>query len=248
MCCTPTYALRLAEVAREAGIDPAGLPLRRTIHAGEPGASVLATKACIEQALGVRCYDHAGASEVGAHSFECEPQPGSIHVIESEFIVEVLEPGGDQPVIPGQQGELVLTNLGRAGFPVIRYRTGDAVQVDPAPCPCGRTLVRLAGGIVGRVDDMLVIRGVNVFPSAIDELVRGTAGIDEYRVTVTSRRHMGHLVIEVECTDGFDSATASSQLTQAFGRALSLQPEVVPVERGTLPRFELKAQRFFVEA
>lgn len=247
MCCTPTYAFRLAEVARERGIDPTTLPPRVTVHAGEPGASIPATKAGIEREWGVRCYDHAGASEVGGHSFECAPQPGSIHVIESEFIVEVLDPDGSDYVPPGERGELVLTNLGRPGFPVFRYRTGDIVQVDPTPCPCGRTFVRLSGGIVGRVDDMLVIRGVNVFPSAIDEIVRGIHAVDEYRVTVTSQRHMGQLVIEIECAEGADPAGTSRDLVAAVNRRLAFQPEVVPVERGVLPRFELKARRFVID-
>jgi len=247
MCCTPTYALRLAEVAREEGIDPAALPVRITVHAGEPGASVPATKARIESAWGARAYDHAGASEVGAHSFECQPQPGSVHIIESEFIAEVVEPGGDRPVAAGERGELVITNLGRPGFPVIRYRTGDLVEVDPAPCPCGRTFVRLAGGVIGRADDMVVVRGVNVFPSAVEELVRRHDGVDEYRVTITRRREMGHLLIEIECADGVDATAIATEMTEGFARNLALRPEVVPVPRGTLPRFELKARRFFVE-
>jgi phenylacetate-CoA ligase len=248
MCCTPTYALRLAEVAREQGIDPTKLSLRVTIHAGEPGASIPATKARIEQEWGVRCYDHAGASEVGAHSFECASQPGSIHVVESEFIAEVLEPETGRPVRPGERGELVLTGLGRPGFPVLRYQTGDVVQVDPTPCPCGRTFVRLSGGIVGRVDDMFVVRGVNVFPSAVDEIVRRVRGIDEYRVTVTRRHQMSHLVIEIECADGDDPAETCLALAAAIQRELTFRPEVVPVDRGRLPRFELKARRFFVDA
>ncbi len=248
MCCTPTYALRLAEVAREEGIDPARLGVRTTVHAGEPGASVPATKARIERTWGVRAYDHAGASEVGAFSFECAPQPGSVHVIESEFVAEVVEPGGERPVGPGERGELVLTNLGRVGFPVIRYRTGDLVEIDPEPCPCGRTFLRLAGGVIGRADDMVVVRGVNVFPSAVEELVRRHDGIDEYRVTVTRRREMAHLLIEIECAEGRDAAGVAGVVAEGFARDLALRPEVVPVPRGTLPRFELKAKRFFVQA
>lgn len=244
MSCTPTYALRLAEVARERGIDPAASPLRVTVHAGEPGASMPAMKARIEQEWGVRCYDHAGASEVGAHGFECAPQPGSIHSIESEFIIEVLDPNGSDPMPPGEQGELVISNLGRAGFPILRYRTGDIVQVDPDPCPCGRTFVRLSGGIVGRVDDMFVVRGVNVFPSAIDELVRTVESVAEYRVTIASRRHMGHLVIEIECADGADPVETSRLLASTVQRKLTFRPEVVAVDRGVLPRFELKARRY----
>ncbi len=248
MCCTPTYALRLAEVAREEGIDPARLGIRITIHAGEPGASVPATKARIERTWGARAYDHAGASEVGAFSFECVPQPGSTHVIESEFIAEVIEPGGDRPVGPGRRGELVITNLGRAGFPVIRYRTGDLVEVDPEPCPCGRTFLRLAGGVIGRADDMVVVRGVNVYPSAIEELVRRHEGIDEYRVTVTRRREMRHLLIEIECADTSAASAIAEAMADEFATELALRPEVVPLSRGTLPRFDLKAKRFFVEA
>ncbi len=247
MCCTPTYALRLAEVARDHGIDPASFPIRVTVHAGEPGASVPATKARIEGAWGARAYDHAGASEVGAHSFECEPQPGSLHVIDTEFVVEVVEPGGERAVGPGERGELVITNLRRPGFPVIRYRTGDLVQVDPAPCPCGRTFTRLAGGVIGRVDDMVVVRGVNVYPAAVEELVRRHPAIDEYRVTVTRRREMAALRIEIECADGADATALARDLAATVTHHLALTPEVVPVGRGTLPRFELKARRFFVE-
>lgn len=247
MCCTPTYALRLAEVAREQGIDPASLPIRTMVHAGEPGASLPATKARIEQTWGARCYDHAGASEVGAHSFECQPQPGGLHVIETEFIVEVVEPGGDRPVAAGERGELVLTNLGRPGFPVIRYRTGDLVQIDPEPCPCGRTFVRLAGGVIGRVDDMVVVRGVNVYPSAVEELIRRHPAIDEYRVTVARRREMRYLVVEIECADGVDADDLARRVAAQFASTLALTPDVIPVPRGTLPRFELKARRFFIE-
>jgi phenylacetate-CoA ligase len=248
MSCTPTYALRLAEVARERGIDPTQSSLRITVHAGEPGASMPAMKARIEQEWGVRCYDHAGASEVGAHGFECAPQPGSIHSIESEFIIEVLDRNGTDPVPPGERGELVITNLGRPGFPVLRYRTGDIVELDPEPCPCGRTFARLSGGIVGRVDDMFVVRGVNVFPSAIDEIVRSVTAVAEYRVTVTSRHHMGHLVIEIECADDADPDETSRLLGASIQRKLTFRPEVVPVASGVLPRFELKARRYIRNA
>ena len=124
MCCTPTYALRLAEVARSEGVDIQSLSVRTIITAGEPGANIPEVKQRIESAWGAKCYDHAGASEVGAHSFECKPQPGAIHPIESEYIVEVLDATTNEPLPPGNEGELVITNLGRSGFPAIRYRTG----------------------------------------------------------------------------------------------------------------------------
>jgi len=139
MCCTPTYALRLAEVARESGFDLSQIPLRTLIHAGEPGANVPATKARIESVWNAKCFDHAGASEIGAHSFECEVQPNGTHVTESEFIVEVLNPETQEAVPEGEQGELIITNLGRIGYPVIRYRSGDLVVLNQQKCACGRS-------------------------------------------------------------------------------------------------------------
>lgn len=247
MCCTPTYALRLAEVAREIGFDLTRIPMQATVHAGEPGASVPATKARIEAAWGAKCYDHAGASEVGAHSFECQAQPGSTHAIDSEFIVEVIDPPTGKPVPAGEEGELVLTNLGRAGFPVVRYRTGDVVRVDDAPCPCGRTFTRFSGGVIGRADDMIVVRGVNVYPAAVENLVRRHASVDEFRVTITRDREMAEVRIEIECRDGVDGPAEAEVVRASFASTLGLRPEVRAVPRGTLPRFELKARRFLVE-
>jgi phenylacetate-CoA ligase len=247
MACTPTYALRLAEVAREEGFDLSTIPIRITVHAGEPGASVPATKSRIEDAWGAKCHDHAGASEVGAHSFECEAQPGGTHAIDSEFIVEVVDPATGGPVPSGEEGELVITNLGRAGFPVLRYRTGDIVRIDDSPCPCGRTFTRFAGGVIGRADDMVVVRGVNIYPAAVENLIRKHQAVDEFRVTIARSREMAAIVIEVECQDGADSTGTARAVLASFESALGLRPEVVAVARGTLPRFELKARRFLVE-
>jgi len=247
MCCTPTYALRLAEVARDEGFDLSTIPIRITVHAGEPGASVPATKARIETAWGARCYDHAGASEVGAHSFECQAQPGSTHAIESEFIVEVLDPATERPVASGEEGELVVTNLGRIGFPIIRYRTGDVVRVDDTPCPCGRTFTRFAGGVIARADDMVVIRGVNVYPAAVENLVRRHEAVDEFRVTITRRREMAQILIEIECRDGVGGEAIAGAVRETFESSLGLRPDVTRVPRGTLPRFEMKAHRFVIE-
>ncbi len=246
LCCTPTYALRLAEVAREAGFDLCGLPVRATIHAGEPGANIPATKRRIEQAWGAKCYDHAGASEVGAHSFECEAQPGGTHVIESEFVAEVLNTSTLQPVAPGQRGELVITNLGRWGFPVIRYRTGDIVMLNTAPCECRRTFARFEGGVLGRADDMITVRGVNVYPGAVENIIRCFAEVDEFRVTVRTVREMGEMNVEVELVEDADPAVINA-IGQTIDSALSLRPAMSLAPRGALPRFELKAQRFFVE-
>ena len=245
MCCTPTYALRLWEVAREESFDLSTIPMRITVHAGEPGALLPAVKARIEEAWGAKCYDHAGASEVGAHSFECQAQAGATHAIDSEFIVEAVDPATGRPVGAGEEGELVITNLGRIGFPVIRYRTGDMVRVDDTPCPCGRTFTRFAGGVIGRADDMIVVRGVNIYPAAVEDLLRRHAAVDEFRVTATRVNELAEIQIEIECREGADDEDAARAVGAAFESMVGLRPAVTTVARGTLPRFELKAQRFF---
>jgi phenylacetate-CoA ligase len=244
ICCTPTYALRLAEIAREENFDLRSIPVRALIHAGEPGANVARTKARIEAAWGAKCFDHAGASEVGAHSFECELQPGGIHVIESEFIVEVINTQTGEEVPPGETGELVITNLGRPGFPVIRYRTGDVVRLNLAPCACGRTFARFEGGLLGRSDDMVTIRGVNVYPTAIENVSRQFSAVDEFQVTVTTEQEMHHLEVQIEVASGNDPENVRANVEQAIHRAISLRPTVTVARPGALTRFEMKARRF----
>jgi phenylacetate-CoA ligase len=244
VCCTPTYALRLAEIARSENFDLRSIPVRALIHAGEPGANVAQTKARIEAAWGAKCFDHAGASEVGAHSFECEVQPGGIHVIESEFIAEVLDPETRREVRSGEMGELVITNLGRPGFPVIRYRTGDLVRLNLAPCACGRTFARFDGGLLGRSDDMVTIRGVNVYPTAIENVIRQFASVDEFQVTVTMLHEMHHLEVQIEVRSGADVELVRSNVEQAIYQALSLRPTVKVADPGKLARYEMKARRF----
>ena len=244
VCCTPTYALRLAEVGREEHFDMRSLSVRALIHAGEPGASVAQTKARIETAWGAKCFDHAGASEVGAHSFECELQSGGIHVIESEFIAEVIDPQTGQQEAAGEIGELVITNLGRPGFPVIRYRTGDLVRLNLAPCACGRTFARFDGGLLGRSDDMVTIRGVNVYPTAIENVIREFASVDEFQVMVTTVQEMRQLEVEIEVVSGNDTEHVRTDVEQAIYQALSLRPTVKVAKPGTLAHFEMKARRF----
>src|SRR5262249_54781908 len=174
--CTPTYALRLAEVAAAEGIDLRQSEVRIIMVAGEPGGSIPATRQRIETTWGARVFDHYGMTEIGPLGIECEDNPAGLHLLESECIVEVIE--SDAPSSPTppprsggegrKMGELVITNLGRWGSPVLRYRTGDLVRIDPKPCPCGRQLVRLEGGILGRADDMIHLRGNNVYPSALE--------------------------------------------------------------------------------
>jgi len=247
LVCTPTYALHMASEARKAGMDLAkDSAIKITIHAGEPGASIPSTKKLIEESWGAKCYDHAGATEVGAYGFECHIQPGGIHVNENEFIAEVINPLTGQPTEPGTKGELVITNLGRIGSPVIRYRTGDLVQPSFEPCPCGRSFMMLVGGVLGRVDDMIIIRGVNVFPSAIENVMREFPEIEEFRVEVFNRQAMRELKVVIEPSSDQDSISGLAEKVSSLVRErIGLRPEVELVAPGSLPRFELKAKRFF---
>ena len=247
LVCTPTYALHMASEARKTGIDMAReSSIRITVHAGEPGASIPSTKKTIEDSWGAKCYDHAGATEVGAFGFECQSQPGGIHVNESEFIAEVIDPDTGEPAKPGKKGELVITNLGRIGSPVIRYRTGDWVQPSYEACPCGRSFMRLQGGVLGRVDDMIIVRGVNIFPSAIEQIVRELPEIDEFRVDVIQAAALVELKLTLEPRPEFASAKGlAEKVAQRLRDSIAVRPVVELVAPGTLPRFELKARRFF---
>jgi phenylacetate-CoA ligase len=240
LVCTPSYALHLAELARERGIDLAKLGLRATVHAGEPGAGIPAVRARIESGWGARAFDHAGMTEVGAYGYECAEQAG-LHVNEAEFIAEVLDP---QTLAPAREGELVLTNLGRTGSPAVRYCTGDRVRLAETPCGCGRSFMRLEGGILGRLDDMLIIRGVNVFPSAIEGIVRRFAVVDEFQVEVFRDGELDEARVVIEVAGGGDGARQIRDAVQEALRAsLGLRLDVACVEPRTLPRWELKARR-----
>jgi phenylacetate-CoA ligase len=250
VCCTPTYALRLAEIAE--------LERRRPLHegtvrmlivAGEPGGSIPATRERIERSWGARVIDHHGLTEVGPVSFECWESPGSLHVNEGEFIAEVIDPRTGVEVKDGQTGELVLTNLGRTASPVIRYCTGDIVVRRSDPCSCGRTWARLQGGILGRADDMVNIRGVNVYPVGIESVVRRLPEVVEFRSVVSRQGSMRSLRLEIEVAPEFeDSNAVASRVAYHLREALGLSVNVLVVESGTLPRFEMKANRFLVEA
>src|SRR5712692_7357175 len=237
LVCTPSYALYLAEVAQEHGLDMRLSNVRITIHAGEPGASIPATRERIQSAWNARTYDHAGMTEMGAFGFACEEQHG-LHVNEGEFIAEILDPLTHQPVLEGQSGELVLTNLGRWGSPAIRYRTGDLVRQGGYSCACGRTFLMLPGGVLGRVDDMLIVRGVNVYPSALANILHRFPEVSEYRVIVTSEGPMDEIALQVECPPQLAAA-----ISEELHLALNLRIPIETVEQGTLPRFELKARR-----
>jgi phenylacetate-CoA ligase len=250
VCCTPTYALRLAEIAEHERRRPLSEgTVRMLIVAGEPGGSIPATRERIERSWGARVIDHHGLTEVGPVSFECWEAPGSLHINEAEFIAEVIDLRTSEEVDDGQTGELVLTNLGRTASPVIRYRTGDLVVRRSEPCACGRTWARLEGGILGRADDMVNIRGVNVYPVGIESVVRRLPEVVEFRSVVSRQGSMRSLRLEIEVAPEFeDSNAVASRVAYHLREALGLSVNVQVVESGTLPRFEMKANRFVVEA
>ncbi len=239
LVCTPTYAQHLAEVAEEEQIDIAGSNVNITIQAGEPGASLPATKERIEKVWNARCFDHAGATEVGAWGFECHAHAG-VHVNEGEFICEVIDPKSGEPT---DDGELVMTNLGREGMPVIRYRTGDRVKLCKDLCDCGRTFHRLEGGVIGRIDDALIVRGVNVFPSSIENIVRRFPSIGEFAADVYREKTLDELVLRIEVKES-DPQVVASDVSKQIHNGLGIRIKVEPVPFGSLPRFDLKARRF----
>ena len=224
---TPTYALRLADVADQVGVNVSAAGIRTTIHAGEPGASIPATRAAIEAAYSAVAYDHTGMTELGPTGHSCTARDG-VHLIESEFIFEVLP-----------DGELVATNLGRWGMPLIRYRTGDRVEFSPEPCSCGSPFVKIVGGIRGRVDDMFTVRGVNLYPSQVEDIVRRYPEVTEFVIEHRRERQMDEVTLLLETAESFSTSRLESDLRQALG--VRLECRVVP--SGTLPRSELKSRR-----
>jgi phenylacetate-CoA ligase len=247
LCCTPTYALRLAEVAAEENIDLAAAKVRTLIVAGEPGGSVPSVRIHISRLWnGARVVDHHGMTEIGPVSYGCPKRPSVLHVIETSYIAEVIDPVNGNPVPRGVTGELVLTNLGRLGSPLLRYRTSDMVQASPGDrCECGATDLALDGGILGRTDDMLVVRGVNVYPSAIDNILRGFHAVREYRVEIQNHRSLPELSIQVEPAPEYaGDFNLPHRLEAALTNAFALRIPVSQVPCGTLPRFEMKAKRW----
>ncbi len=238
--CTPTYALHMAEVAGDSQIDVGHLGVRRIIVAGEPGGSVPATRDSIERAWNAKVIDHSGASEIGPWGYADRKGRG-LHVNESEFIAEFLDVETGQPAGEGELAELVLTTLGRTGSPVIRYRTGDLVRPHWTPEGDCR-FVLLEGGVLGRVDDMLIIRGVNIFPSSVEQILRSFPEVVEYRLIAHRPKQMDALRVDVEDRLG-DAGRIGKELELRLG--LKIKVTLVPL--GSLPRFEGKGKRFVDE-
>ncbi len=238
--CTPSYALHMAEVGADHQIDVGTLGVLKVIVAGEPGGSLGHVRGRIEQLWNAKVLDHGGATEVGAWGYG-DPSGRGLYVLESEFIAEFLSVETGTPAADGELSELVLTNLGRIGCPVLRYRTGDLVRPlwqHEGP----NRFVLLDGGILGRADDMLVIRGVNVFPSSLDHILRSFPEVVEYRIIVRQAAAMDYLVVEVE-----DRLECSDRIAEELQLRLGLTIDVHLVPLGSLPRFEGKGKRLIDE-
>lgn len=237
VCCTPSYALHLAELGREHEIDVGQLGVRMLLVAGEPGGSVPAIRKKLEQMWQAAVHDHSGSTEAGPWGVGNRDGSG-LHVIEAEYIAEFLSLASGTAAKDGEESELVITTLGRAGAPVIRYRTGDVVR--PRWNQAGENrFVMLEGGVLGRNDDMLIVRGVNVFPSSIDHILHSFPEVVEYRATVYKVSEMNRLRVEVE-----DRLQQPERITQEIKLRLGLNVEVEVVPPGTLPRYEGKGKRF----
>ena len=234
LCCTPTYALRLAEVGEKIGLPGGSLGITKIIVCGEPGGSIPEIRRRIESAWSARVYDHHGMTEIGPVSVSSESDPDLLLLRHESYFCEVIDPATGRPVAHGETGELVLTTLGRHGSPLLRYRTGDLVR----PVPHGDHFA-LQGGVLSRTDDMVVIRGINIHPSSIDAIVRAFPEIGEYQVEIDQRTALAELRLTVEAT-----AESSAALAQKLRSTFSLRIPVTAAAPGTLPTFEVKAKRW----
>jgi phenylacetate-coenzyme A ligase PaaK-like adenylate-forming protein len=248
LLCTPSDAARLGEVVVEEGIDPGELSLRAGLFGAEPWSDPMRRQ--IEALLGLKALDIYGLSEVigPGVSAECVEAQAGLHVNEDHFLVEVIDPSSGRPLGAGERGELVFTTLTREAMPVLRYRTGDVASLDPTPCACGRTLVRMSK-VYGRIDDMLVIRGVNVYPSEVEAVLVGEPAVGpNYLLVVDRIETMPKLVVACELTAAADGDAererARTTIADALLQRLGLSTEVRVLPVGSIPRIEMgKAER-----
>jgi phenylacetate-CoA ligase len=245
VCCTPTYALRMAEAAAAEGIDLTESSVRMLIVAGEPGGTIPSTRQRISELWDARVIDHWGMTEAGSLAAESEDRPGGMYLLETECIAEILRPGSEDAVSPGEPGELVITTLGRIGSPLLRYRTGDLVCISQQPDPTGRQLKWLEGGILGRVDEMVIVRGNNVYPSSIEAVVRGIPEVAEFQLELTTVREMRELCVVIEPTVAAAASECEllERIRNELRTRLGFAVDVRGVVPGELPRFEMKSRR-----
>ncbi len=234
LCCTPTYALRLAEVGENIKLPVSSLGITKIIVCGEPGGSILETRQRIETAWQSRVYDHHGMTEIGPVSVSSESDPNLLLLRHESYFCEVIDTTTGSPTPLGKTGELVLTTLGRYGSPLLRYRTGDLVM--PV---AHEDHFALRGGVLSRTDDMVVIRGINIHPSSIDAIVRSFSDIAEYQVEIDHRPALAEINLRVEATE--ETAAA---LARKLRSLFTLRIPVTAAAPGTLPTFEVKAKRW----
>jgi phenylacetate-CoA ligase len=249
MMATPTYVLGMAETARKTlGIDPRSLGIRKITCAGEPGASIPSTKQRMESAWGAKVYDHSGATEIGAWSFECQEQPGGLHVNEGFFLVEIEDiDTGEAITEPGRKGKMIITAFDRIAQPCIRFDSKDIIEWADFPCPCGRGYRLIRGGVQGRADDITKVKGVLLSPSAIEEVVRGIDGLgNEYEVIVEKAGDTDRIRLRVEVLSEDDARKAAIQqeLNDQLRLKTNLRYDIEFHRPGALPRYEVKAKRF----
>ncbi len=246
LCCTPTYALHLMNVAVKEGVDLTNCSVRNIIVGGEPGGSVPEVRRRIEEGWGeARVFDHHGMTEVGPVTYSDSENPNLLRIVHEAYYTEVVEPETGRSIDYGNVGELVLTTLGRNGSPLFRYRTGDLVKPVRVEGEDPRAFA-LEGGIIGRADDMVVVRGINLYPSAVDAVIRSFEGIGEYQVQISKQDSMVQASILVENISDVEDESMRMKLQKRLREVFALRIPVDVVKLGTLPQFEMKAKRWNV--
>ncbi len=250
LCCTPSYAIRILHVAKESGINLADQTrLNMVVVAGEPGASIPSTREIIEEGFNAHLGDFMGTTETaGMIASTCSWLSGGLHINEDRFLAEVVDPNTLKPLGYGARGMMVVTPLIKEAMPLFRYATNDIVNMGRSDlCPCGRTLDLFMGGILGRYDDMVKVRGVQLTPQMIEEIVRSFSEVEEFFTTVENREGLDSLVIQFELRKDLGPQSGEQIARKIRERAkkdIGLSPEVTLRPYGSLPRFELKARRF----
>jgi phenylacetate-CoA ligase len=251
ICCTPSYALNLAEQGEAMGVDMRSLALRVGVFGAEPWSEKMREE--IEKVMGITAFNIYGLSEIMGPgvAMECAEARDGMHIFEDHFLVETIDPKTGEVLEPGEEGEIVFTTLTKEAFPLIRYRTRDIARLNPAPCRCGRTHHRM-GRVMGRSDDMLIIRGVNVYPSQIEAVLVGIEGLEpHYQLIVDREGTLDTLEVQVEMSEkqsvNFDEVKVLQKLEQQLKKDmkdyLGITAKIKLVESKTIQRSEGKASR-----
>jgi phenylacetate-CoA ligase len=247
MMATPTYVLRMGEVAiNNMGIDPSKLTIEKITCAGEPGAGIPSTKKRMQDLFGAKVYDHSGATEIGAWSFECRHQPHGMHVNEAMFLVEIEDiETGEIIEEPGRRGKMVITALDRIAQPCIRFDSKDVIEWDSGTCECGRTFRLIKGGVQGRADDITKVKGVLLSPAAVEEVVRSIPGLgDEFEIIVDKQGDVDRIKLKVELVSGTSKAQVNDRLKDQLRLKTNLGYQIEYYDYGHLPRYDVKSKRF----